>query len=399
MLLKKGYWGKYLPGMIISIISWVPLFCWLLTCPTPQKNEWGFWGHRKINFMAVFTLPEEMLPLFKKEILYLSEHAVDADKRRYAAKEEAIRHYIDLDHYPPEPPKHWLTAKESFTKVIVNKGDTLEYYPNIKSLEVLYPACYKYLFSRLHQNYYEYHWSENYEDSSVLITFELEDTLIQHGVVPYQVPILYRRLVAAMKNHEISLILRLAADIGHYIADAHVPLHTTSNYDGQLTDQVGLHAFWESRIPELFAEKEYDFFVGKAEYRSDIPSFMWQIVKESFRLVDSVIMIEKRLSTQYPSDRQYCYEERIQQTVRVPCPEYAALYQQTMGGMVQKRMQDAILAVGSIWYTAWVDAGQPDLLQEKWAGWTPEEITSNDSIEHAYKLKKNLGRPHPDSEN
>jgi hypothetical protein len=27
------------------------------------------------------------------------------------------------------------------------------------------------------------------------------------------------------------------ADLGHYIADAHMPLHTSDNHDGQLTDQ------------------------------------------------------------------------------------------------------------------------------------------------------------------
>lgn len=385
--------------MIISFVSWLPILSWLFIYKDVQDNEWGFWGHRKINFMAVFTLPEDMLPLFKKQILYLSEHAVDADKRRYAAKEEAIRHYIDLDHYPLDPPKYWLNAKEAFTKVTISIGDTLVKVPNIKSLEVRYPTYYNYLVSKLPQRYYEHQWLEKYEDTSQLIYFELEDTLIQHGVIPYQVPLLYRRLVAAMKNHEISLILRLAADIGHYVADAHVPLHTTSNYDGQLTDQVGLHAFWESRIPELFAEKEYDFFVGKAAYKSDIAGFMWEVVKESFHLVDSVILIEKRLSLQYPADKQYCYEDRLQQTVRVPCPEYAAFYQQAMGGMVQSRMQEAILAVGNIWYSAWVDAGQPDFLQENWTGWTPEELISIDSADQAFRLKKSLGRPHPDSNN
>ena len=29
--------------------------------------------------------------------------------------------------------------------------------------------------------------------------------------------------------------------------------------------------------------------------------------------------------------------------------------------MIEKRMQDAILALGNIWYSAWIDAGQPDL--------------------------------------
>jgi hypothetical protein len=28
---------------------------------------------------------------------------------------------------------------------------------------------------------------------------------------------------------------------------------------------------------------------------------------------------------------------------------------------VERRMKAAVVSVGSIWYTAWVDAGQPDL--------------------------------------
>jgi hypothetical protein len=44
--------------------------------------------------------------------------------------------------------------------------------------------------------------------------------------------------------------------LGHYIGDAHVPLHTTSNYNGQKTNQHGIHGLWESRIPEqLFDER------------------------------------------------------------------------------------------------------------------------------------------------
>ena len=32
-----------------------------------------------------------------------------------------------------------------------------------------------------------------------------------------------------------------------------------------------------------------------------------------------------------------------------------------MKGMVEQRMRDAIKSIGSVWYTAWVNAGQPDL--------------------------------------
>ena len=61
--------------------------------------EWGFYGHRQINRMAVFTLPEEMLPLYKVHIEFITAHAVDPDKRRYAYKAEGPKHYIDLDSW------------------------------------------------------------------------------------------------------------------------------------------------------------------------------------------------------------------------------------------------------------------------------------------------------------
>ena len=66
-------------------------------------NPWGFYAHKIANRYAVFTLPEELIGFYKKHIDYLTEHAVDADKRRYAIKEEAPLHYINIDHYGEDP--------------------------------------------------------------------------------------------------------------------------------------------------------------------------------------------------------------------------------------------------------------------------------------------------------
>jgi hypothetical protein len=38
---------------------------------------------------------------------------------------------------------------------------------------------------------------------------------------------------------------------------------------GNLTNQVGIHGFWESRLPELFYE-QYDFYVGPATYLPNV---------------------------------------------------------------------------------------------------------------------------------
>ena len=176
-------------------------------------------------------------------------------------------------------------------------------------------------------------------------------------------------------------VLRLSADYGHYIADSHVPLHTTVNYNGQLTDQVGIHAFWESRLPELFAEEKYDFFVGSADYIEQPRKYFWNIITESHKLLDSVLSIEKRLSQSFPPDRQYCYDERLSRTVRIECEEYATAYHDAMGDMVEMRMQGSIRAISSVWYSAWVSAGQPDI--NSWADedYKPiEEIKRNSNL-------------------
>ena len=86
--------------------------------------------------------------------------------------------------------------------------------------------------------------------------------------------------------------MRLSAEIGHYIGDACVPLHTTSNYNGQLTNQVGIHAFWESRIPELFALEDFDMVVGTATYIEDPQTYFWDLVLDSHKEVARVLGLE-----------------------------------------------------------------------------------------------------------
>ncbi|WP_310589062.1 hypothetical protein [Dyadobacter chenhuakuii] len=49
--------------------------------------------------MAVFRLPPEMQVFYKKNIDFITENAVNPDRRRYAVVGEAERHYIDLDVY------------------------------------------------------------------------------------------------------------------------------------------------------------------------------------------------------------------------------------------------------------------------------------------------------------
>lgn len=272
-------------------------------------NAWGFYGHKRINRMACFTLPPEMFGFYKRHIDFVSDHAVDPDRRRYAVVGEAPRHYIDIDHYA------------------VGDQDPFEVVPR------------------------------KWDDAVAKFS---EDTLQAYGIVPWHIQVMYGRLVSAFQRGDVDRILSVSADIGHYIADAHVPLHTTENYNGQLTDQYGIHAFWESRIPVLSAES-YDHLVGRAVYIDRPLDRAWEAVYDSHMLLDSVLGIEKRLSMTYPEDRKYVFEDRGRSGMRTYSREFTLAYEDAMMGMVEARMNASIITVGSMWYSAWVVAGQPDL--------------------------------------
>ena len=269
-------------------------------------GSWGFFAHQKINRLAVFTLPKGLIGFYKKQIDYLSDHAVDPDKRRYADSLEAPRHYLDADHYGLHPfdtiPKKWADAVTKFGK------DSLEAY----------------------------------------------------GMVPWVIERNYYALVKAFKERDSLKILHYSADLGHYVGDAHVPLHTTENYNGQQSGQVGIHGFWESRLPELFST-EYDFIVGKAQYIEHPLNKAWEIVQTANSYKDSVLLIEARLNREFPKDRKYGFSQRNGKVERNYSEAYARAYHEALKGMVEQQMRSSILDVGSFWYSAWVDAGQPTL--------------------------------------
>lgn len=318
---------------------------WFLTilallCLEFSVNSWGFFAHKKINFYAVFLLPPEMLLLYKKHISFLEAHAVDPDKRRYAVAEEAPRHYIDMDHYGPAP---YLSLPRRWKDAVASCG---------------------------------------------------EDSLNQYGIVPWWTQIMLIRLTEAFRKKELASILKLSAEIGHYIADAHVPLHASSNHNGQLTGQRGIHGFWESRIPELLAEKEWDFLTGSANYLNDPGSFIWKKVLQSAAAADTVLRIEKQLSLHFPADQRFAFEERNGTLVRQYSTAYTLAYDNNMKGLVEKRMRESILAVASFWMTAWINAGQPSLNELADRNLSPEELATFDALNKAWKNNSIKGREH-----
>jgi hypothetical protein len=128
----------------------------------------------------------------------------------------------------------------------------------------------------------------NFEKATLIYS---KDSLQQHGIVPWIIPLMKTRLKQAFLNRDTLQVIKISAELGHYIADAHVPLHTTSNYDGQKTNQVGIHAFWESRIPEMLQADLEDWSIP-ASYITDLQKDTWEWMLEAHTYVDTLLQIE-----------------------------------------------------------------------------------------------------------
>ena len=175
----------------------------------------------------------------------------------------------------------------------------------------------------------------------------------------------YHKLIAAMDTVSVKGVVKYAADLGNYVADACVPLHTTYNYNynGQHTNQDGIHSLWESKIPELV--NNYDHYIGKTVYLDRSLRFSWSLIRESFELVDTTLTLEKNLSQTYLEDNKYMPFTKNYEMTQQYSLEYILDYNDILNGMVDKRMKRAVFATASFWYSAWVDSGQPDLMKLK----------------------------------
>jgi hypothetical protein len=187
-----------------------------------------------------------------------------------------------------------------------------------------------------------------------------EEELRKHGIGPWNAYHTKLQLTEAFKRKDSKSILRLAADLGHYIGDINVPLHTTKNYNGQLTGQNGIHAFWESRVPELLSDN-FDFFVGQSTYIPNTQLEAWDAVIGAHLGLDSVLNFERILSERFPDDKKYSFEERAGINSRVYSKAFTEAYNQMLNGQIERQMRRSIKMIADFWYSSWIDAGQPDL--------------------------------------
>ncbi|QHL87144.1 hypothetical protein GU926_06745 [Nibribacter ruber] len=277
----------------------------ILAC-SAMSMGWGFYGHKVIQQLSVYALPKDMQAFYHRHMKYLVDAAVRPDERRNTDSAEAVRHFIDVDYFGPnavnEMPESWAAASAK------------------------YPV----------------------------------DTLTKYGLVPWHVVVMQQRLTRAFQQKSVDSILFYSADLGHYIQDAHVPLHTTLNYDGQLTDQHGLHSLWESKLPEQNLPG-YSLKHKQAQYLANPEHAIWEVVRGSHKELPNLLALEKQVTKQFTDQTKFVVTERNGRTRKNYSDAFAKAYQEALGPMVEQRMQAAAHMTASFWFTCWVDGGRPNL--------------------------------------
>jgi hypothetical protein len=270
-------------------------------------SSWGFLVHRTSTQLAVYELPKPMRAFFHENLPYLTRNSVRPDQRRNQDSFEAPKHIIDFELY----------------------GDSAAWKMPFGFKE----AISKYGFDSLNKN----------------------------GYVPYWIPVMKENLTRAFKNRDRDSILFYAADLAHYIGDAHVPLHTTENYDGQLTNQKGLHSLWESMVPEIqLADLDLRSF-HQPKYISDPQAKAWEVVRTSFQLVPRVLAEEKQASVGFTDSTKFRIQIRNGRESKGYTSAFAKAYYARLGEMINRQLIRTADLTADFWYTAWVDAGKPDL--------------------------------------
>lgn len=283
---------------------------------------WGSWGHQHINYAAIFALPQEMRVFFYNHKDYIVEESVVPDLRKYTINDKAEfnRHFVDIEGF---------------------KGGSIDSLP------------------------------QTMKDA----TAQYDDKFLQKmGVLPWYIQDMTEKLTNAMKTGRKSEILFIAADLAHYLGDANMPLHTSLNHNGQLTNQTGIHAFWESQLPDYFGD-DYDFKVTPAVYIPDVTKGVWDIIRNTHSLVEPMLSIEKKVGSTFDNNAKYKKDAngvimKNKFGVQIHSFEYARAYHDALDGMVEKQMKHAVQDCANFWYTAWINAGKPDLSKLD-----PKEVT------------------------
>lgn len=251
--------------------------------------SWGYQAHYLINARISFSFNEEM-EQFLPWAPILEEHGADADKRKPYTPGESIKHYIDIDNYPG----------------FLNEGcipHSLDSVISIYGSEFVY----------------------------------------DQGILPWATLATFDSLTQCFVRRDWNKAVLFAADLGHYVADGHMPLHITANYNGGLSGNYGIHSRFESTMINTYIQ-QISYTGDSIHFIYNVQDYIFNYIYENYVYVDSIIAADNYAQNLTGNSSSTQYTE--------------ALWQQTQHFTIPL-FKKSSNTIASLMYTAWCLAGKP----------------------------------------
>ncbi|HET6373900.1 MAG TPA: hypothetical protein VFG76_11375, partial [Candidatus Polarisedimenticolia bacterium] len=269
----------------------------LLLASTGPAGAWGFVAHRIVAENAVTAMPEGMSSFWRAAVSVISDASIEPDSILKDRDGEA------------EKRRHYFDLDElsrpPFADLVRDKSEARRRY-GARRLE-------------------------------------------EAGTLPWRIQDMQVEMREAMKEGDWRKVISRAGWLSHYVADAYQPLHTTKNHDGQRTCNEGVHAAFETDMIDL----------GKTLYRAqtaapagfspqaitDPMTFIWDELIGNYALVSDILQADSEAVRAVKGQRKNYFEEM----------------ERRAGPLARRQLSRAVTTVASLWYTAWVQAGSPEL--------------------------------------
>jgi hypothetical protein len=252
-------------------------------------SSWGNVGHYKINSKSTLSFNQEM-DQFMQWASILASHASDADIRKQWDPNEGPKHYIDIDNYP-------------------------EFIANGVIPQTL--------------------------DS--VIALHGYNFVYDQGILPWATKTTFDSLQSCFERADWASAVLFASDLGHYVADGHMPFHITRNYNGQYTGNQGIHSRYESQMIEMYnSQINYEGYQINAI--EDVNQYVFNYLYANYLYVDTVLVADDYAREQAGSASSSQY--------------YEALWEQTET-LTIALFKKASHSLAELIYTAWLNAGSP----------------------------------------
>jgi len=166
------------------------------------------------------------------------------------------------------------------------------------------------------------------------------------GTAPWSIMDMQTQMTEAMRTNDWLWAARCGATMSHYVADLHMPLHNTRNFNGQESWQHGVHSRWESEMTKAFF-RSHQIQPSRAVYLED-----------PFR---EIMGWSAHASSLAPEVLKADIIAKRSAGGRVDTERYFRKMWDLSSEIVVWQISDATAHLSSLWYTAWVNAGKPPI--------------------------------------